>query len=135
MIEFQLKSPPTFFVRLRGENKERELRASINPFATHTIVPYRDMIYLGYPVVYDPRAPQRGDGISVASRTGPVEVPPGRVKEIILGDIVAKNVEVVVYDMPDFLGTEVILGESFLRNFIITLDYKRKVIQIESVDK
>jgi predicted aspartyl protease len=132
MIEIPLKSPLTFFVRLKGERGVRELRATLKPFATLTVVPYRDMLRLGYPVVFDPRVPQRGDGRLVATMQGEIEVPPVTVDEIMVGDLVAKNVESVAYDLPNYLGTDVILGESFLKNFVWTLDYHRKVIRIEA---
>jgi len=50
---------------------------------------------------------------------------------VSVGELTAKNVEAIAYDLPRPSGADILLGLSFLKNFTTTIDYKKGILRIE----
>jgi len=130
-MELPLKTPITFFVRIKGETGVRELRAVLDTGSAYTLIPKKDAIQLGYQAWYDPLISDSGQGVKTVMGSIIIAAPFIILQEVSVGELTAKNVEAVAWDMPRPSGADVLLGLSFLKNFTITIDYKKGILRIE----
>lgn len=77
---------------------------------------------------YDPAVvPQRQE---IVTANGVIEVPKLRVESITVGDVKAREVEVICHDIPELAGVRGLLGLSFLKHFRTVMDYKEGYLEI-----
>ena len=135
MIELPLKTPITLFVKIKGERGERELQAILDTHATHMTIPYQHAVQLGYNPLFDPISPMIKDGreTTVSTIAGDLIVSTITLQKVEIGDLVAEEVEAIVWDTHQDFGVEMVLGISFLKNFKTTLDYEKGILRIEKI--
>jgi clan AA aspartic protease (TIGR02281 family) len=79
-------------------------------------------------VGYDPAlAPERQD---IVTANGVIEVPKLRVASISVGELEARDVEVVCHDIPELTGIRGLLGLSFLKHFRTVIDYRQGYLEL-----
>lgn len=79
-------------------------------------------------VGYDPAlAPERQD---IVTANGVIEVPKLRVASISVGELEARDVEVVCHDIPELAGIRGLLGLSFLKHFRTVIDYRQGYVEV-----
>lgn len=77
---------------------------------------------------YDPAVvPERQE---IVTANGVIEVPKLRVKSITVGDVKAREIEVICHDIPELAGIRGLLGLSFLKHFRTVMDYKEGYLEI-----
>lgn len=79
-------------------------------------------------VGYDPAMAAEREQIVTAN--GLIEAPKLQVDRIIVGDVEARNVEVVCHDIPELVWCEGLLGLSFLKHFRTVIDYRQGYLEI-----
>lgn len=77
---------------------------------------------------YDPVSVSERQEIVTAN--GVIEVPKLRVESIVIGNIEAREVEVICHDIPELAGVRGLLGLSFLKHFRTVIDYRQGYIEI-----
>ncbi|MFC1847066.1 retroviral-like aspartic protease family protein [Chloroflexota bacterium] len=135
MIEQKISpdEPIVFFVRIKGAKGTRELRAILDTGSQYCVVPMIDAIQLGYDAYFVP-GDEPGEGTMVATQGCIIESREIVLKEISVGDLVAKDVKAFCHELPRPSGLEVVLGLSFLKHFKTTIDYKKGVLTLEALD-
>jgi len=77
---------------------------------------------------YDPAvAPERQE---IITANGVIEVPKLRVDSITIGNVEAREVEVISHDIPELAGIRGLLGLSFLKHFRTVIDYRQGYLEI-----
>lgn len=77
---------------------------------------------------YDPAVALGRQEIITAN--GVIEVPKLEVANISIGDIEARNIEIICHDIPELVGVRGLLGLSFLKHFRTVIDYKKNQFEI-----
>jgi clan AA aspartic protease (TIGR02281 family) len=77
---------------------------------------------------YDPALAKERQEIITAN--GVLDVPKLRVESITVGDIEAKEVDVICHDIPELVEVRGLLGLSFLKHFRTVIDYKEGYLEI-----
>ncbi len=77
---------------------------------------------------YDPAVvPDRQE---IVTANGIIGVPKLVVDRIAVGDVEARNVEVICHDIPELAGIRGLLGLSFLKRFRTVIDYKQGYVEM-----
>jgi len=77
---------------------------------------------------YDPAVvPERRE---IITANGVIEVPKLQVESITVGDVEAREVEVICHDIPELAGIRGLLGLSFLKHFRTVIDYRQGYLEI-----
>jgi len=92
--------------------------------AALTTVSWSDLKAAGY----DPAIVADRQGIITAN--GIIQAPKMRVLSMTIGDLQAREVEVICLDIPGLAGIRGLLGLSFLKLFKVTIDYKFEYFEI-----
>lgn len=127
-MKIPLKIPITLFVRVFGKKGLRELLSVLDWIPAqliHTLIPWEDVIQLGY----DPFAAKKR--VPIITAAGIIEAPMIVINEIKTGELTAENVEAIVHNLPEQSAVNMLLGVSFLKNFVTTIDYKSNILIIE----
>ncbi len=132
-VELPLKTPITIFVRVKGERGEREFQAILSTGSTPAVISKIDAMQLGYDIIQD--LTEEEEAINAVTSSGTIEGLEIPLKEVRLGDLVAKDVQAVVLDMPTVGGVDMLLGTSFLKNFKTTLDYDKEILVVEGLER
>jgi predicted aspartyl protease len=126
-LEISLESIPVVFAKVRGKKGVRELKAIISPSSKYSVITNKDALQMGYDVI------ARRGGVSAAlavTASGIIKGSMVKIDEISVADCTAKNVDSLCYELPEAAGADLILGQTFLDNFYLTFDYKKKVLQL-----
>ena len=100
------------------------------------LLPRRDVEQLGYSTgPYHRRIAllpevNLGHALSLVTAGILIEAPIVRLERVAVGDIVAEDVEAIVYDLPEATGFDMLLGLSFLGRFSVTLDFRNARLTI-----
>lgn len=77
---------------------------------------------------YDPAiVPERQ---AIITANGVIEVPKLRIDRMAVGNLEARDVEVICHDIPELAGIRGLLGLSFLRYFRTVIDYRQGYIEL-----
>ena len=137
MISLPLSSPPILLAKFTGPNGlKRELRTLVRPGAPYCIIDREDAYRMGFiqamaefgPMHYE--LPQERIPF-VATAAGIIEAPLFTLPEVTVGDLSAKMVGTLAYDLPDVIRIDAVLGETFLINFKVTFDYRGRQLRLE----
>jgi len=137
MISLPLSSPPLLLAKFTGPNGlKRELRTMVRPGAPYCVIDREDAYEMGFlqavmdygPMHYE-LPPERIPWM--ATTTGIFEAPLFTLAEVSVGDLSAKNVGTLAYDLPDVTRVDAILGETFLSNFTVVFDYRKQQLRLE----
>jgi clan AA aspartic protease (TIGR02281 family) len=79
-------------------------------------------------VGYDPAVVAERQEIITAN--GVIEAPKLQVGSIAIGEMEARDVEVVCHDIPELAGIRGLLGLSFLKHFRTVIDYRQGYLEI-----
>jgi predicted aspartyl protease len=130
--------PITVWCRIKGLNgKSRELKGLIDFNYQFCLMPRQDAMDLGYSDAsqrhkgwYETRPDRAPLVLTFRGIERTIQI---NLKEIVVGRLVAKDVDTVVleYDPPSLSPIDVILGWSFLQNFRITVDPKSKFLSLD----
>ena len=136
-MRIPLENPTFVFARVKGRNGAfRDLRAVLDFNAPYCLLFSKDGLSLGYTeAVLRPRDWQKNNpqlapvvlnfrGLERSILLG--------LEEVSLGSLVARNVGAVVLELELYrlLPMEMILGRSFLDNFILTVDAGKGYISL-----
>jgi clan AA aspartic protease (TIGR02281 family) len=77
---------------------------------------------------YDPALARERQEIITAN--GVLDVPKLQVASIAVGEIEAKEVEVICHDIPELVEVRGLLGLSFLKHFRTVIDYREGYLEI-----
>lgn len=77
---------------------------------------------------YDPAATH--DRQEIVTANGVIEVPKLKVESIAIGNVEAKEIEVICHDIPELTGLRGLLGLSFLKHFRTVIDYRQGYLEI-----
>jgi predicted aspartyl protease len=131
-MKFKIKpgEPILVFMRVKGKNGVRELRAIIDTGSQYSVISFQDARRLGYEAYFD-IVSDPGGGTRTLTQAGIIEVDEISLEEVSIGELVAKDVKTLAFDLPKFGRTEAILGLSFLKNFKTTIDFKQGFLTLE----
>ena len=92
--------------------------------AVFTALSWADLKVLGY----DPAVvPTRQE---IITANGIIEVPKLKIMSIVVGNIEAKDVDVICHDIPELAGIRGLLGLSFLKHFRTVIDYREGYFEL-----
>jgi predicted aspartyl protease len=137
MITLPLSSPALLLARFTGPNGlRRELRTLVRPGAPYCMIDREDAFRMGFlqavmdsgPMHYE-LPPERIPWMATAA--GMLEAPVFTLNEVSVGDLSAKKVDTLAYDLPDVTRIDAVLGETFLSNFTVVFDYRKRQLRLE----
>ncbi|MEM0506913.1 MAG: hypothetical protein QXW58_06640 [Thermosphaera sp.] len=136
-LQIPLSRMPTIHIWIKGRNgKWFEFKALISTCSEYGILSKVDAFILGYDeALVDPQtALITGDArvIPFITFTGIDYAPLIRVDEIRIGNVRARDVEFLAYDLPRESGFDVIVGQNILARCGMILNYSKGVIEIEA---
>lgn len=112
-------------VELEGAKVTERVRMALDTGATYTMIPWEVARALGL----NPEVSMKRVDIITAS--GSERVPLVNLKSLALFDQKVEDLEVAVHDLPSRSYVDGLLGLNFLRNFRISMDFGRGVLEIE----
>jgi clan AA aspartic protease (TIGR02281 family) len=111
-------------VKILGPKGSIEVDMILDTGAALTAISWSDLKVVGY----DPAIiPERQE---IITANGIIEVPKLRIERISVGDVQARDVEVICHDIPELAGIRGLLGLSFLKHFKTTVDYKEGYVEL-----
>lgn len=111
-------------VKLTGPSGSIGIDMILDTGAALTVVSWADLKIIGYdPAIIEERQ-------KIITANGVIEVPALKLKQISIGDIAAKEVDVICHDIPELASIRGMLGLSFLKNFRTVIDYKKGFLEI-----
>lgn len=111
-------------VKISGPSGSVNIDMILDTGAALTAVSWTDLKLIGYdPAVVKERR-------QIVTANGVIEVPKLDLKGISIGEISARNVEVICHDIPELASIRGMLGLSFLKNFRTVIDYKKGILEI-----
>jgi clan AA aspartic protease (TIGR02281 family) len=111
-------------VKILGPKGSIKVDMILDTGAALAAISWSDLKVIGY----DPAIiPERQE---IITANGIIEVPKLRIETISVGDLQAKNVEVICHDIPELAGIRGLLGLSFLKHFKTTIDYKEGYVEL-----
>ena len=111
---------------LIGSNdKRKKIDMALDTGATYTMIPWDVAEVLGY------KPDLSKERIELITASGVERAPMIILNSISISGKRARNVKVVVHDLPPKSYVDGLLGLSFLRNFKINLDFKNGILEIE----
>lgn len=134
---FPVASPMVVYARFKGPNGlRRELRTLVRPGAPYCFIDRDDAARMGFPQALLEPGPMQYEMRNakvplISTAMGFIEGPLFVLPEISLGDLSAKGVQTLCYDLPDASHIDAVLGETFLRNFVVSFDYRKGELRIE----
>ncbi len=137
MISMPLEYPALLLAKFTGPNGlRRELRTLVRPGAPYCVIDREDAYRMGFlQAVMDPGPmhyelpPEKIP--FMATTIGMLEAPIFTLSEVSVGDLTAKRVDTLAYDLPDVTRIDAVLGETFLSNFTVTFDYRKRQLRLE----
>lgn len=96
----------------------------IDTGAMHTSLSWAILKTIGYDPAVVP------DRERIITANGVIEVPRLRVDSITVGDVEAREIEVICHDIPELGGIRGLLGLSFLKHFRTVIDYRKGYVEI-----
>src|SRR5579872_177799 len=108
------------FVAVSGPAGRRELQALIATGSSYCLLPRRDVEQLGYSTgPYHRRIAllpevNLGHALSLVTAGILIEAPIVRLERVAVGDVMAEDVDAIVYDLPEATGFDMLLGLTFL---------------------
>jgi len=118
------------FVRVKGKKGVREFQAVLDTGSEYSRIPLGAARELGYEAYVDTDI-EVGIGKPAVTQGAIFEANEIVIEEIIVADLVARNVKALACDLPRIAGVEALLGINFLKNFRTTIDYKKGYLTIE----
>lgn len=111
-------------VKIIGPSGSINIDMLLDTGAVLTAISWADLKLIGYdPAVIHERQ-------EMVTANGVIEVPKLKLQCISMGDITAREVDVICHDIPELAGLRGVLGLSFLRHFRTVIDYKEGVLEI-----
>lgn len=136
-MKHHFESFPTIFTKLKGQNgRMREYRAFVNPSTEYCVIPQVDAYYLNYtasPPNITTKEIANPDSVKMlVTYSGYINAALTTIKEVVIGSASFKDVEFLAYDLPQETQFDVVLGRSLFEHARIEIDYKLKILTIES---
>jgi clan AA aspartic protease (TIGR02281 family) len=113
-----------FAVIHRGKNK-RQIRVVLDTGPTYVLIPW----YVAHELGYKPGLSK--EWTPVATANGLIYAPKIDLELITTLGLSVKNVSAVCHDLPPESRVDGLLGLSYLRNFKLTLDFKKGILELE----
>jgi clan AA aspartic protease (TIGR02281 family) len=125
-INFDPESPViTVDISLESEGGiKRRIKVALDTGATYTMIPWEIAEALGY------KPEISKEKVTLITASGVETAPLIEIKKIKFLDEEIDNVSVVCHDLPPKSYVVGLLGSSFLRQFRITIDYLRGILEI-----
>ncbi|MBI2183403.1 MAG: retropepsin-like domain-containing protein [Thaumarchaeota archaeon] len=130
-MKLSLSDPPTFFVKVKGPQGFKELRAVLATGATLCLIRRSDAQELGYPALYQPWMPVEAEGSPAVTNGFIIDAPLITLEEVSLGTISRKKLRAMAFELPEQGGVDFIVGTNFLEGMKVTFDDKQKTLLIE----
>jgi len=106
-------------------DKKKKIDMALDTGATYTMIPWDIAEVLGY------KPDLSKERIELITASGVERAPIITLNSISVSDKRARNIKVVVHDLPPKSYVDGLLGLSFLRNFKISLDFRNGFLEIE----
>jgi hypothetical protein len=136
-MKFALKDPMLVTARLESESGVvRELTSIFDFNSPYCTILGRDAIDMGYSRAANrPSDEERDhpeDTIRFVTMSGIQRGIRVKLRKVSVGDLVARNVDAVALELehPRFVTYDFLLGRTFLKNFKMTVDVKRKSLSL-----
>ncbi|OIN98195.1 hypothetical protein AUJ66_01445 [Candidatus Desantisbacteria bacterium CG1_02_38_46] len=111
-------------VRVEGPKATREVDLILDTGARFTSLSWGTLEDIGYdPAVILGR-------VKIITANGIIETPIVKIKNLCVGDLCRKDVEVICHDIPEIAEVDGLLGLSFLVHFRTVVDYKEGLLEI-----
>jgi len=94
------------------------------------LIPLQDARSLGYNAYFEPMT-REGRGTTGISKTDIFETDEVVLEEVSVGNLVAKDVKAMAYELPKWSGIEGVMGLSFLQHFNTQINFKEGYLDIE----
>ena len=133
-IKINPTEPIIFFVRVKGPKGIREFRAVFDTGSAYSLIPVHDARALGYDAYFDPIS-NIGTGTGVITKSDIMEADGIVLEEVTVGDVKARNVKAIAYNLPRLGGIEAVLGISFMCNFRSCIDFAENYLTIEPISQ
>lgn len=109
--------------KIHGKNRISTSRLVFDTGASLVILPWKIVTSLGIKI--DPKNTIRTATASSIESTPMITIP----KISVLGKIVT-NVKAIVKDLPEESGVDGLLGLSFIKNFMVQIDFKKGILNL-----
>lgn len=101
------------------------VHVALDTGATYTMIPWEIAEALGY-------APEVAkDRIRITTASGTEKVPLINVDSFAVKGATVSNLKVAVHDLPETSRVDGLLGLNFLRNFHLSLDFHKGIIELD----
>jgi len=138
-VRFALKDPMLVSARVEGmRGIVRELSSVLDFNSPYCTILNQDAIDIGYPEAGNKHSDEeRARPDRVPRFTGMSGIQRGikvKLHKVSVGGLVARNVDAVVLELehPRFITFDFVLGRSFLKNFKLTVDGKKRILSLTS---
>ncbi len=111
--------------RLHGKTKNIALVLALDTGATGTVVSARRLSEAGY----DLQKPE--DEIYITTGSGLISVPKIRIEKLTALGKSKENFLVIAHDLPPTASVDGVLGLDFLRENVLTVDFKQGFIKLK----
>ncbi|MDI6794115.1 MAG: retropepsin-like aspartic protease [bacterium] len=111
-------------VKISGPNGTVSVDLILDTGATFVAISWAVAKVIGY----DPAVVSEREEIITAN--GVIEVPKLNVDSVTVGNVEARDVEVICHDMPELVEVRGLLGLSFLKHFRTVIDYRKGYLEI-----
>ncbi len=126
MVKYQF-DPKTYgivlYVTFEGKEK-KTIKMIVDTGATYTTIPWSIAESLGY----EPHLSE--DKATITTAEGVIKVPLIKIDKMNVLEKGAKDVTVMVHDLPETSRVDGLLGLSYLRNFKLTIDFRKGVLEL-----
>lgn len=125
MSKFNPKSP-VIVVSVELENKGVKVYSKLvlDTGATYTMVSWGIAEYLGF------KFRDKLKTVPLNTASGEIRAPLMKMQEVSTLGMTAKNVEVIIHNLPASARVDGLLGLSFLRNFNLKIDFKNGFLEL-----
>lgn len=124
-IEFDPSAPVVLLKATITGRYSQTVHLALDTGATYTMIPWQIAEALGY-------APEVAeDRIHITTASGTEKVPLISVDSFAISGAKVSNLKVAVHDLPEKSRVDGLLGLNFLRNFHLSLDFQKGIIELD----
>lgn len=112
-------------VEISGPKGSYKIDMALDTGASYSMMPLDISERLGYESI------SNRETITITTASSRERVPLIEVESLKIGDIQANDVDIILHDIPPQSRIDGLLGLSFLKNFKVTIDFPKGILEIE----